>query len=448
MNIFQSIGWHYKHYGIIGTIKKELWKRFCQNGPPIPKEDKPLTPLIDELEEVEDETEEKIEEIKEKAKSMQEIIDERFLPIQPIAGFTIPYADRRINLVTDSINSGSLFGGVATSLILVTLLAKKWDCDLRIITRTEEATKTNFIKILQANGIDFSRNVEFIHSFCTDPDEVPIGTNDFFLTTSWWSTWSVINLVDEKKVIYILQEDERTFYPYGDDYLRCKTIFQNPKINFVVNSKLLFDSLINDGFVNMQKNGLWFEPAFSNKSFYYQEHTQHNKFNFFFYARPNNVRNLFYFGLDVINQALLQEILNPKEWDFYFLGKDIPDILINEDTKPFIFQNIPWDEYAGLIRKMDLGLSLMYSPHPSYPPLDLAASGAVAVTNRFKNKKTLDMYSKNIICEDLNTDSMLKGIAKGVTLAKDLDHRLKNYKNNTINQNWETAFADVLNNLS
>jgi hypothetical protein len=254
----------------------------------------------------------------------------------------------------------------------------------------------------------------------------------------------VIKSCNDENIIYLLQEDERTFYPYGDDRLHSSITFRNPTIKFIVNSKLLFDALVNNGFENIRENGTWFEPAFSDKSFYMEEFPHNDKLNFFFYARPNNLRNLFYFGLKVIKQAVEQNILNPSDWDFFFLGKDIPDILIVKDTKPYVYQNLPWSEYADVIRDMDLGLSLMYSPHPSYPPLDLAASGAVVVTNKYKNKQALDMYSKNIICKNLEIQELVQGIKEGVKLAKDYQSRIENFNNSTITRKWETAFKDTL----
>src|SRR5438067_1217967 len=124
-------------------------------------------------------------------------------------------------------------------------------------------------------------------------------------------------------------------------------------------------------------------------------------YRFLYYARPNNVRNLFYRGLEAIHEAVAAGILDPQQWELCFVGKDIPRLRLANQVEPKRYQNLSWQAYAALVREIDLGLCLMYTPHPSYPPLDLAASGAVAVTNRFGNAKhSLDQYSKNIICPE------------------------------------------------
>ena len=52
---------------------------------------------------------------------------------------------------------------------------------------------------------------------------------------------------------------------------------------------------------------MYFEPSFVSHSYKSKSKTSSKK-NFFFYARPNNLRNLFYLGLQVIDIAINMEI--------------------------------------------------------------------------------------------------------------------------------------------
>jgi hypothetical protein len=278
--------------------------------------------------------------------------------------------------------------------------------------------------------------------------EFPVGKRDLFLTTSWWTTASVLGSFNANRVLYLIQEDERTFYPFSDDYQRCVEILSHPELKFIVNSELLYDHFINEGFDNISRNGHWFEPAFSEGLFYREKESTDRKQRFFYYARMNHLRNLFYLGLEVVESSVTRGYLNPNQWELYFVGADIPDVLINSTIRPVMIKNIPWSEYASIIRDTDLGLSLMYSPHPSYPPLDLASSGAVVVTNRYGNKQSLDQYSKNIICKALNFDDLLLGIKEGVDLALNEQMRNHNYQENRICRSWHEAFAPVLDSLA
>ena len=56
----------------------------------------------------------------------------------------------------------------------------------------------------------------------------------------------------------------------------------------------------------------------------------------------------------------------------------------------------PWLDYpayAGLLRGSDLLLCLMMSPHTSYPPLEMAASGRLVVTTEFGPKTAAALAS-------------------------------------------------------
>ena len=80
-------------------------------------------------------------------------LDERFPNLRPLHVYASASAPKRISMVTDSINSGSLFGGVGTALIFATLLARRMERPLRIITRSEPPTPANCRTVLEANGI-------------------------------------------------------------------------------------------------------------------------------------------------------------------------------------------------------------------------------------------------------------------------------------------------------
>lgn len=375
----------------------------------------------------------------------------RFPNLVPLRVFTTPPGQLRINLITDSINSGSLYGGVATTIILSALLAQSKNANLRIITRTEIAQKNNFFKVLKANDINYSGNVDFQFANIYDQDyEIDISDQDVFLTTSWWATWSTLRSIPPEKIIYLLQEDERMFYPYGDEHLLCSQILSNKQIKFVVNTQLLMKHFNLEGFNNIELSGISFEPSFPNHFHnLFDNQKQKNKNKFLFYARPNNYRNLFYLGLKVIENAVLKRIFDDS-WEFIFVGKDMPVEMISKllpSQSLTFYENLSWSEYVELIRSVDLGFSLMYTPHPSYPPLELAAVGAVVVTNEFGVKKNLAYYSKNIICRQADFGSLLEGLIEGITLSQNYELRKLNFDENNILRNWRVSFESVLMHL-
>ncbi len=83
----------------------------------------------------------------------------------------------------------------------------------------------------------------------------------------------------------------------------------------------------------------------------------------------------------------------------------------------------------------------MASPHPSYPPLDLAAAGAVVVTNRFDGKFSLDRYSEDIISSDPTVAALKQAIATAVVRSMEPD---RPHRRNHLLRDWNVAFRPVL----
>lgn len=379
-----------------------------------------------------------------------QIFHTHFKALTPLRTYFLPELQtHRVNIVTDSVSSGSLFGGVGTALILAALLANKLNAQLRIITRNERPEPKNIENLLSLYGIKLEHEIQFKFAECCDQKyELDIVKNDLFITTSWWTTAATLPSVSNDKIVYLLQEDERMFYPFSDNRFKCETILRNSNIRFLINTKLLFDHFVQDGFDNIKAQATWFEPAFPARIYHPRPKNRDEKRKFFFYARPNNPRNLFYLGIEVIEQAVLQQVLDLDLWEIYLVGKDIPDVTFGDGYVPRKCENLTWSEYAELIGTIDLGLSLMYTPHPSYPPLDLVASGAVVVTNQFAGKHDLSRYSPNLICAELDCDALIEALRNAVVIATNPSVQEQNYRNNQLFTDWQQAFSEVIYQLN
>ncbi len=375
-------------------------------------------------------------------------IEARYPALKPMPVYLVPKGPRRLSIVTDSISEGSLFGGVGTALILSALLAQRIGAEFRLITRTQPPQLDDLKHVLAANGIAWDGNIERVCLAGAKKRDVAVSDNDVFLTTSWWTTYSVAGSVDRRRIFYLLQEDERMFYPFGDERLRCQETLADPVLRFIVNSELLFRHLTTgpDAVNNIRQNGTYFEPAFPSSQYFPEPANGQagSKKKFFFYARPEHLRNLYWRGLEAISRSIEEGVLNPAEWDFYFVGRSIGEVLLPGNVRPEIRENLSWAQYGAVVRRMDLGLSLMDTPHPSYPPLDLAASGAVVVTNTHGIKTSLTEYSSNIFCSDATVDGLKSALRTGAQLAQDRAARFRNYTENRLSRDWASSLEPVL----
>jgi hypothetical protein len=365
----------------------------------------------------------------------------------PLPVFTDPRAPPTLTLLTDSIAPESVFGGVGTAVVVGTMAAKQIGARLRLATRHVPPDPAVFGHVLKANRIKWEGATDFVYIPLDGDRPLAVGDGDVVLTTSWWTTRSALGSVSASHILYLLQEDERMFYPFGDERLRCAETLSEPGLRTLINTKMLFDHLVDgpDAVPGLRTRSDWFEPAFpAIPEPDTQEAPRAAKSNFFFYARPNNQRNLYWRGLEVIDSAMRSGVLAPEEWNFHFVGGKLPDIELPGSVRPVVSPVLPWRDYAKLVSKMDLGLCLMDTPHPSYPPLDLAAAGAVVVTNSHGSKESLENWSRNIIAAPPSVSGLVEALRRGVVLSRDTEQRAANFALNNISRDWELTLLPVL----
>ncbi|WP_156418063.1 hypothetical protein [Aureimonas sp. AU4] len=358
----------------------------------------------------------------------------------PLRVFEAPLDRPRLSMVTDSINSGSLFGGVATALIFCALAARETGRTLRIVTRMQAPHAANVGTILAEHDIRFDGDVQFAFCDQNDPDAaIDAGADEIFVTTSWWTTHATRKAIPAERILYLLQEDERMFYPLGDEHLLAGETMGDPAVRKIVNTELLFRHLETTGIVG--ERDVFFEPAFPARIYHPEPAEDAPRRRFFFYARPGHARNLFERGVAVIDRAIEENVLDPDRWDIHFVGRGLRPMQLARSVEPILVQDLAWGDYAAFVRGVDLGLSLMDTPHPSYPPLDIAASGGVVVTNRCGLKTDLSRYSEAILCADVSVDALVETLRRGVSLAEDRDARAKAHAQAGLARSWAESFA-------
>ena len=367
-------------------------------------------------------------------------------PSRPLAVFRSPPAGPRLTIVTDSVGASSLFGGVGTALILGTLLANRLGATLRLATRREPPDARALTSVLTSNGIALQGPLEIAYAAESGEHPLSLTDDDLFLTTSWWTTRSTLGAVPHERIAYLLQEDERMFYPFGDDRLLCAETLDEPDVPLVINTQLLFRHLSAGpgALANCADRAIAFEPAFPAAGKTRRTHRAGDKRKFFFYSRPHNQRNLFWRGAAALAEAVEDGVLDPAEWDFFWVGKDTPALTLPRGVKPERVQGLNWAQYQELVADMDAALVLMDTPHPSYPPLDLAGAGVAVLTNTHAEKTDLSQYSKNILMCAPTREGLHEGLAQVAMLGRDDAVRAANRNADGICRDWNVALNEVV----
>lgn len=354
---------------------------------------------------------------------------------------------KRLNLVTDSIDQNSLFGGVATALIVATHFAQKYDYELRIITRNAPANPVNYYNIIKMSGGIDPHKVSFYSDYDRDANyekdfRLEITEDDVFFATSWWSAAAILKTSLRKRFFYIVQEVETFFYNHGGEHFLCSQIMKNENIDFIINSHYLND-YFKEYEPNIYRHGVFFEPAFPLSLFKAKSFTKKEKYRLFFYARPNNPRNMFNYGIRILDEAIAHGIIDVSEWEICCAGQPVGQIKFSNGYVAKDMGQMTWQAYSDFLQSVDLALCLMYTPHPSYPPYDTACSGGVVITNACLNKKEFPQCD-NVIISDLQEDKILEAMRYAISIAKDPDLRRKNYEKSLIPRVWDKTLEETL----
>jgi len=356
-----------------------------------------------------------------------------------------PVRAGRLTVMTDSFGTQNLFGGDAVPILFAVALARHRGLRLRVVTRDIPPEPAHFGAVLAAHRVAYAENIEFEYAPAQmDARGLAVSDQDLVLTTSYWTTAAALKNFAPSRIIYLVQEEESLFYPAGDQQIRCREVFCDTRLRFLVSTSALLNYLIADGMTGIAARGIAFEPAFPSSIYYKEPRPPASKRRFCFYARPDIPRDLFLRGLEAVASAMESGILAAPEWDVHFVGKDMPSIDLPRGIRPRIHTKLPLDYYGELIRQVDVGLSLSYAPQPSYPPLALAASGAVVVTNRYGPKQSLAQYCANILCVDPSLNELAAALDEAGKLAVDEPRRQANFASARMNRDWETAFAPAL----
>jgi hypothetical protein len=102
---------------------------------------------------------------------------------------------------------------------------------------------------------------------------------------------------------------------------------------------------------------------------------------------------------------------------------------------------IPQREYGDTLRQFDVGLALMYTPHPSLVPIEMAAAGLVTVTNTYANKDqaSLEAISANLIAADPRIDAIEEALDSAEVMSRDFEARAAGSK-----VDWPSGWNEAL----
>jgi hypothetical protein len=316
-----------------------------------------------------------------------------------------------LNVLQPILSPASMTGGPNTVVNVAFWVAKR-GIKVRLVT-TREAPGTDpnwFWRHLASVTGDPARPPTLSVASAADPAApLPIGPRDMFLATHWPTAQQVkthLPRMAVQRFFYLIQDFDPGLHAWSSNYALALETYGMDHIG-VFNERLVYDYLVAQGAgryadPGFARESLVFEPAIDRALFHPPaEPRTGGKRRLLFYARPTNPRNMLGLGLHALRAAVTDPAFQLAEWEFLAIGGrgGVPPIAIRPGLR---LNPAPWADYVGygrLLRESDILLSPMLSPHTSYPVLEMAASGGIAVTNSFATKtaEKLAAISANII---------------------------------------------------
>lgn len=319
---------------------------------------------------------------------------------------------RRLNLVIPSINREHIFGGISTALQLYRGLLKELDDRvLRRIIVTDYAPGNGDLADFGDYRLvgwdeDSDSPGQILPANLRSGHTMPVTGGDVYLTTQWITAYLAQRMAVAQaelfetvpnRIGYLIQDYEPGFYPYSTDHVLCESTYRSsvPQVA-VFNSSFLHDYFMGQGYSFERE--YCFEPRLNSrlKGMLNMVSRPEKKRQILVYGRPSTPRNAFPLLLEGLR---LWAGPQWKDWQVISAGEQHPDVPLGHGITLHSVGKLTLEQYAELLHQSAVGLSLMISPHPSYPPLEMAHFGALTVSNRFASKD-LAVWHDNIVSVD------------------------------------------------
>jgi hypothetical protein len=325
----------------------------------------------------------------------------------------------RLSLVLPSLASEQLYGGVATGIDISLECARRADAQFRIVLDDfDRPIEHGFLEESAARaGVDPASIAVCPRSAEAQP--IGVRANDVFFAFNWGAALNLRSLIglqqahfggDRKPLIYLIQEYEPSFYYMSSTHMFARMAFDmKERVWGVFNSSQLH------AYFRAQGHGFEgeyvFEPWLSAKLRSHLAGKRPEKIKrILVYGRPWAPRNCFpaiVAGLRTWTQR------NPRfaDWSVESAGDHHSPVRLGASQSMRSLGKLPLDDYARCLLTTAVGLSLMASPHPSYPPLEMAHFGVKTLTNRYFCKDLRTAHDNIVSLPDISPVTIAESLA-------------------------------------
>lgn len=363
----------------------------------------------------------------------------------------------RLNILTTSINNEDIYAGIKTAVDFFYNFGNLYDMDMRVISMDKPINRSDIYKL---SGFTIEDSLvekkKSIIDMSSRDQKLPVSKKDVFITTMWHTAYSIIDLLEWYKkqyqikpfFIYLIQDYEPGFYSWSSRYVLAESTYHiDANVIAVFNSCTLKDyfksnnySFYSDYYFTPKLNENLKTYLINNKNKYTR------KKQILIYGRPSKARNAFEIIVAALNEWFSN---NPdaKEWTVLSVGEQFDDFTCPSGLQIASLGKLSIQEYAKVMLESRIGISLMISPHPSYPPLEMSTFGIKVITNTYANKD-LSKFNSNIISlSNVSTHIIAQELKKLTKSELSYEINLNsNYLNNNEEQ-WNNIYKGIMSDI-
>ena len=248
---------------------------------------------------------------------------------------------------------------------------------------------------------------------------IAVRRHELFVTFNWWITLNLLPVLRSQQehfgqpalpFLYLIQEYEPQFYPFSTTHMLSRSAFEPTWPCWgIFNTVELYDYFTSQG--HRLDRSFVFEPKLADalRPFLAKEACQRAR-RIVVYGRPGIPRNCF---SALLKGLKLWSQRHPEfeDWEVLSVGLPHRPFSLGAGRKMHSIGKLSLEAYAELLREAAVGMSLMSSPHPSYPPLEMAHFGVLTITNRYANKDLSSSHDNIISLDDIRPETIAKALA-------------------------------------
>ena len=378
--------------------------------------------------------------------------------IEPLALQLRDDAPRRVNLLIPTVDLDHLFGGYIAKFNLARRLAER-GAIVRIVTvdpapRMPRSWRAQLEAYAGLGGL--TDRVEVL--FGRESPGIDVSASDAFIATTWWTAHIARKALDEldgRRFLYLIQEYEPFTFPMGSYAALARGSYDMPHYA-LFSTELLRDyfrahriGVYAGGAATGTEESAAFENAITTvEPPLGPELAARTTRRLLFYARPeaHAARNMFELGTLGLAKAL-QNGAFQRGWQLHGVGtvESRRPLPLGGGMELELAPRAGQEQYAAMLRDHDVGLALMYTPHPSLVPIEMASAGMLTVTNSFENKTPAAMsaISGNLITAEPTIDGVAGALALAADRVRDIERRVRGSAVRW-SRDWNRSFDDAL----